>query len=68
MCNRLDDVNIIQNNIESIGIIGSSKPPNRIEIATKWANQLTKISRISIINSSAGVLDTDTEAVVFGSE
>ena len=66
--NRLDDVKIVQTHIDSIGIIGSSNPPNRIEVATKWANQLTKISRISIINSSSGVLDTDTEAVVFGSE
>jgi len=66
--NSLSDEKLVQTNMVDNNLIGSSNPPNRIEVVSKWANEITKISRITIVNTDTGLIDTDTEGIVFGSE
>jgi len=48
----------------------ASSIPDRSENAGKWANIITRISRISLVDqpSLSGIWGTDTEVVVFGAD
>jgi hypothetical protein len=45
---------------------GSSNPPNRTEITSKWTNTSNAINRINTQNSSGGSFNTGSEVVVLG--
>lgn len=48
------------------GGVGVSNPPDRREIAGKWANTSNSITRIDVINTGTGDFAIGSEVVIWG--
>jgi len=66
--NLIDEEKLTQSHQVNRSTLGASNVPDRAESVTKWANLITKVSRIDWRNTVAGSYDTDTEGIVFGSD
>jgi hypothetical protein len=69
--NKINNEKLFQVHSVASNIIGSAVTPiRRDEMIHKWDNTITKISRLFMGHDlgDVGTLDTDTEAVVFGTE
>jgi len=67
--NKLDNEKLSTAHSIGRGTAGAGFAPNRLEDVLKWANTITKISRVNQVAEGIDKLfDTDTNMVVFGSE
>lgn len=69
--NKQTEEKLVQGHLIENGLSnGAGIVPTRLEVADKWANRVTKISRFNLFDETGlgGLFDLDTEAVVFGSE